>query len=118
VVSAKGSTPSVRHETAALRDFNPAYVAFGSELGHSAMSVQCPVCPKADTAERRASSRSVPQPHAPMTIVLAQLLEDARAQARETRRSFQLKRTAKYRSNSTCGRWTKDKAGAAGELAH
>jgi hypothetical protein len=31
VVSAKGSTPSVRHETAALQDFNPAYVAFGSD---------------------------------------------------------------------------------------
>jgi len=31
VVSAKGSTPSVRHETAALRDFNPGYVAFGSD---------------------------------------------------------------------------------------
>jgi hypothetical protein len=47
-----------------------------------------------------------------MTIVLAQLLEDGRAQTRETRHSFQLKRTAKYRSNSICGRWTKDKAGA------
>jgi hypothetical protein len=79
-------------------------------LGHSAMSAQCPVCPEADTAERRATPHSVPQLHAPMTI--AQLLEDARAQARETRRSFQLKRTAKYRSNSICGRWTKDKAGA------
>jgi hypothetical protein len=44
--------------------------------------------------------------------VLAQLLDDARAQARETRRSFHLKRNAKYRSISICGRWTKDKAGA------
>jgi hypothetical protein len=34
-------------------------------LGHSAVSVQCPVCPKADMAERGASARSVPQPHAP-----------------------------------------------------
>jgi hypothetical protein len=30
-------------ETAALRDFNPAYVADGSRLGHSA--IICPMCP-------------------------------------------------------------------------
>jgi hypothetical protein len=39
-------------ETAALRDFNPANISCGVKLGHSAMSAQCPVCPKADTAER------------------------------------------------------------------
>src|SRR5215467_4117490 len=31
-------------------------------LGHSVVSVQCPVCPKADMAERRATPHSVPQP--------------------------------------------------------
>jgi hypothetical protein len=34
-------------------------------LGHSAMSAQCPVCPEADIAERRAAPRSVSQPRDP-----------------------------------------------------
>src|SRR5262249_7980204 len=34
-------------------------------LGHSAVSVQCPVCPKADMAERRAAPDSA-EPHRPM----------------------------------------------------
>ena len=34
------------------------------KLGHSAMSVQCPFCPKADTAGKRAAPHSVPHTHA------------------------------------------------------
>jgi len=47
----------------ALRHFNPVYVGLGVRLGHSAVSVQCPVCPKADTAERRAAPHPVRHTH-------------------------------------------------------
>jgi hypothetical protein len=45
----------------------------GVTLGHSAVSVQCPVCPKADTAERRATP--VPQPHAQAARLRPRVLE-------------------------------------------
>jgi hypothetical protein len=44
-------------ETAALRDFDPAYARLGVTTGHSAMSAQCPVCAKADTVGRFMSTR-------------------------------------------------------------
>jgi hypothetical protein len=43
---------------AALRDFDPAYDR--NELGHSAMSAQCPVCPKADVDPRSCNVAQVP----------------------------------------------------------
>jgi hypothetical protein len=42
------STCQLRQETAALRDFDPAYVADGSESVRRC-HLWCPVCPKADT---------------------------------------------------------------------
>src|SRR5262245_63225482 len=42
--------------TAKLGGWGPSRVT----LGHSAVTVQCPVCPKADMAERRATPHSVP----------------------------------------------------------
>ena len=33
-----------------MRDFAPGYDRLGSRFGHSAMSAQCPVWPKADVA--------------------------------------------------------------------
>ena len=42
------------------------------------MSAQCPVCPKAETAEGRATPRSVRQPHAPRCCTRPGLLEQYR----------------------------------------
>jgi hypothetical protein len=36
--------------TAALRDFGPPYDGFGSKAALGPCQLQCPVCPKADTA--------------------------------------------------------------------
>src|SRR5262245_48570365 len=44
-----------RRETAALRDFGPAYVAFGVRLSHSATSAQCSGLP--ESGRRCALSR-------------------------------------------------------------
>src|SRR5262245_22028540 len=49
---------------AALRDFDQAYDRSGSKAALAPCRLQCPVCPKADMAERRAEFHSVPQPHA------------------------------------------------------
>jgi hypothetical protein len=40
---------------------NPAHVGWGSELGHSAMSAQCPVCPKAEVDPRSCDVAKVAQ---------------------------------------------------------
>jgi hypothetical protein len=41
MVSTKGSTPSLRQETAALRDFGPTYVAYGSENEPARAGARC-----------------------------------------------------------------------------
>jgi hypothetical protein len=41
-----------------VRHFNPVYVADGVRLRHSAMSAQCPHCPKADVDPRIVMSQS------------------------------------------------------------
>ena len=43
-----------------MRDFGRAIDCFGSRTGHSAISAQCPVCAKADTAGRFMSTRPRP----------------------------------------------------------
>src|SRR5262245_10084899 len=45
------STPQLRHETAALRDFDPAYDRCGSKAALVSCRLQCPVCPKGDIVD-------------------------------------------------------------------
>jgi hypothetical protein len=54
------NTPQLRQETAALRDFKPAYDRSGSDSVIRRCRLKCPVCPKADVDQRARHVRFAP----------------------------------------------------------